>query len=101
MEVQPVRFGSFFFFIGFILLIIFFATTQGPEPQVGLFFIGTFLVAIGFIILWKNWRRPSKADRFRMLRKMHRISPEEQAGDPRMGAPRMSKEEAKKNREQR
>jgi hypothetical protein len=99
MEVQPVRFGSFFFFIGFILLIIFFVTTQGPEPQLGLFFLGAFLVAIGFIIQWKNWRRPSKADRFRMLRKMHRTSPDQPAGDLRMGDPRRSKEEAKKHRE--
>jgi hypothetical protein len=73
MEVQPGRFGSFFFFIGFILLIIFYVTTQGPAPQVGFFFSGAFLLVIGFLLLWRNWRKPSKAERFRMLRKMHRI----------------------------
>jgi hypothetical protein len=75
MEVQPGRFGSFFFFIGFILLVVFYATTQGPRPQVSLFFSGAFLLVVGFLILWKNWRKPSKAERFRMLRKMHRVPP--------------------------
>jgi hypothetical protein len=91
MEVQPVRFGSFFFFIGFIMLVIFYATTQGPEPLLGLFFLGIILIAIGFLILLKNWRRPSRANRFRMLKRMHKTPLE----------PQPSKEDNLKNRENR
>jgi uncharacterized membrane protein len=89
MEVKPVRFGNFLFFIGFLLLIVFYATAQGPDPQLGLFFVGIILIIGGFVILWKNWRNPSRAERFRILKRMHRTPLE----------PQPSSEENKKRRD--
>ena len=65
------RFGTFLFFVGFILIGMFILTDFAENPQFGYFF-GAVLCIIGGIALW--WRPPAvktpptDSGRFRIIR---------------------------------
>jgi hypothetical protein len=70
MEDSKARLGQFFFFIGSILLIIFFSVDPGQNPQANLFISGIALAGFGIFLFWRGSKNPPQADRFRTLRRM-------------------------------
>jgi hypothetical protein len=77
MPIEKGRFGQFFLFIGLILLVIFFTVDPSQESLIGFFFLGLILAGLGVFLIWRDWKRPPPADRFRMLRRMRRKPPRE------------------------
>jgi ABC-type Fe3+ transport system permease subunit len=72
MHVEKGRFGQFFLFIGLIALVIFFTIDQSQQFQAGFFFAGILLAGVGVFLIWRDWKRPPPANRFRLLRKRKR-----------------------------
>ncbi len=68
MQIERGRVGQFFLFVGLILLVIFFATDQSQEPQVGWFFGGLLVMGVGVYLIWKDWKPRPPSQRFRLLR---------------------------------
>ena len=62
--------GQFFFFIGVILLVIFFASDQSENTAWGYFISGAALIALGGYLMWRNRRTDLENNRFRAYRKM-------------------------------
>ena len=51
MKIRLGRIGQFFFFIGIILLVVFFATDQNKSFQPGFFFFGLVLSFLGVYLM--------------------------------------------------
>ncbi len=64
------RIGWFFFIVGSVLLLIFFASDLAKQTSYQYLCLGMLAVVFG-IILWNNGREPAKpSGRFNTLRKM-------------------------------
>jgi hypothetical protein len=63
------KFGRFFFFIGLILLVVFFAMDQAKHPAYGYFCVGVIIVLLGGILMLRGQQPPAESMRFRTLRK--------------------------------
>jgi hypothetical protein len=70
MDVFKARIGQFFFFIGSILLIIFFSVDPTQNPQINMLFSGFLLTGLGMVIIWRNRNRSTQTERFRTLRRI-------------------------------
>lgn len=77
MEVSKARVGQFFFFIGSILLIIFFSIDPKQNPQPNLLMSGFALASLGIVLIWRNRIRSTSAERFRSLRRIQSRPPKE------------------------
>lgn len=64
------RIGQFLFFIGFLGLVIFFATDQAGMPRYTFFCGGFVMFIFGVYMMWRYRNPPEPSDRFRMLRRM-------------------------------
>jgi len=64
------RIGQFFFFIGFVGLIIFIATDQANMPRYTYLCSGIVLFVIGIYMMWKYRNPPSPSERFRTWKRM-------------------------------
>jgi hypothetical protein len=71
------RLGQFCFFIGLVLLVVFFATDQSQHPQVGFFFGGLILVISGIYLIRRDWKPQPPSNRFRLLRRRNKNKKEE------------------------
>ena len=70
MQVGKSKIGRFFFFIGLILLVVFFAMDQAKHPAYGYFCIGVIVVLLGGILMLRGQQPPpAESIRFRTLRK--------------------------------
>jgi len=64
------RIGQFLFFLGFLGLIIFFASDQADMPMYIYFCAGSLLFLAGIYLMWK-YRNPfTPSERFNTVRKM-------------------------------
>ena len=62
--------GQFFFFLGFLALIIFFATNQVDMPNYFFLCTGTVLFFIGVYLMWTYRNPPQPSERFSTWRKV-------------------------------
>jgi hypothetical protein len=69
MQVGKSKIGRFFFFIGLILLVVFFAMDQAKHPAYGFFCVGVIVVLLGGILMLRGQQPPVESMRFRTLRK--------------------------------
>jgi sugar phosphate permease len=74
------RIGQLLFFIGLIILVIFFATNKIEDPVYSFFCVGTLLLIFGLVLLFRGRRPPSDTGRFRSLRKMNEKDKKKKAG---------------------
>jgi len=63
------KIGRFFFFIGLILLVIFFAMDQAKHPSYGYFCVGVIVVILGGILMRRGRQPPAESMRFRTVRR--------------------------------
>jgi peptidoglycan/LPS O-acetylase OafA/YrhL len=70
MQSGKSKFGRFLFFIGLILLVIFFAIDQSQNPAYG-YFCGGIIVVILAVLLMRSGAKsePTESLRFRTLRR--------------------------------
>jgi hypothetical protein len=67
------RVGQFFFFIGLLLLVIFFASLLSGDPQFIACLSGGAVFALGVIAMWKGRNpEPLHDERFSILRRSRR-----------------------------
>ena len=66
----PGRVGQFFFFIGFLALVIFYASDQAHSPIYTLLCSGVLLFPLGLYMMWRYRNPPPESDRFNTLRRM-------------------------------
>lgn len=64
------RIGQFFFFMGFLGLVIYFATNQAGMPRYTFLCSGVLLFVLGVYMMWKYRNPPTPSDRFSTLRRM-------------------------------
>lgn len=69
MQVGKGKIGRFLFFIGLILLVVFFAMDQSKHPAYGYFCAGVIVVFLGGMLLLRGQKPPEESMRFRTLRK--------------------------------
>jgi hypothetical protein len=69
MQVGKSKIGRFLFFIGLILLVVFFAVDQSLHPSYGYFCIGVIVVLLGGLLMLRGQPPPAESMRFRTLRK--------------------------------
>ena len=69
MQVGKSKFGRFLFFIGLILLVVFFAMDQAKHPAYGYFCVGALMVFLGGIFMLRGQQPPAESMRFRTLRR--------------------------------
>ena len=69
MQVGKSKIGRFFFFIGLILLVVFFAMDQAKHPAYGYFCVGVVIVILGAILMLRGQPPPPESMRFRTLRR--------------------------------
>jgi hypothetical protein len=79
LNIEKFRIGSFFVFIGLILLVIFFTTDQAKYPSYGYFFVGVALVFLGGFLWWRNRKPWPPAERFRAIHRMQQKRAERKA----------------------
>jgi uncharacterized membrane protein YccC len=74
MNLRLGRIGKFLFFIGVILLVIFFATDPNKISLQGFLFFGLGLTLsfLGVYLIWRDWKPTGENKRFRMLRRMRK-----------------------------
>jgi hypothetical protein len=63
------KIGKFLFFIGLILLVVFFAMDQSKHPAYGYFCVGAVTTFLGGLLMMRSQRPPAESMRFRTLRK--------------------------------
>ena len=71
MTLQRSRLGGFFFLIGLVMLVVFFASDQSQDPQFLLFFGGVILTSLGGFIFWRYRSAPAPSGRFNLMRKIN------------------------------
>lgn len=69
MRTAKNKLGRFLFFIGLILLVIFFAVDQAKQPSYGYFCIGLVVLILGGILMLRGQQPPAESMRFRTLRR--------------------------------
>jgi sugar phosphate permease len=69
MQSGKSKLGRFFFFIGLILLVIFFAMDQAKHPSYGYFCVGVIVVILGGILMRRGRQPPTESMRFRTVRR--------------------------------
>jgi Na+/melibiose symporter-like transporter len=69
MQVGKSKIGRFLFFIGLILLVVFFAMDQAKHPAYGYFCVGVIIVFLGGILMLRGQQPPAESMRFRTLRR--------------------------------
>ena len=62
--------GQFFSLLGILLLVLFFATSQGDSPIFYYFCFGVVFALFGAYMMWIGRNPPIASDRFRSLRRM-------------------------------
>ena len=74
MKIRLGRIGQLLFFIGVILLVVFFATDpKNISLQGFLFFgLGLTLAFLGVYLIWRDWKPTGESKRFRTLRRMRK-----------------------------
>ena len=64
------RIGSFFWWIGLFLIVLFVTTDLRDQPQFDLLLIGMVLMALGFF-LWRRYHQPPPpSNRFGLIRRI-------------------------------
>jgi hypothetical protein len=56
------RIGYFLFFMGFLVMIVFVASTMAQDPQFILFFAAALLMILGGIQMFKSYEAPPPPD---------------------------------------
>jgi len=79
MQVGKSKIGRFFFFIGLILLVVFFAMDQAKHPAYGYFCVGVIVVLLGGILMLRGQPPPAESMRFRTLRRWREQQKERKA----------------------
>ena len=79
MQVGKSKIGRFFFFIGLILLVVFFAMDQAKHPAYGYFCVGVIVVLLGGILMLRGQPPPVESMRFRTLRRWREQQKERKA----------------------
>jgi hypothetical protein len=69
MQVGKSKIGRFLFFIGLILLVVFFAMDQSKHPAYGYFCAGVIVVFLGGMLMLRGQQPPNESMRFRTLRR--------------------------------
>jgi 4-amino-4-deoxy-L-arabinose transferase-like glycosyltransferase len=69
MQTGKSKIGRFLFFIGLILLVIFFAVDQSKNPSYGYFCVGIVVAILGGILMARGHQPPAESMRFRTLRR--------------------------------
>jgi hypothetical protein len=69
MQSGKSKIGRFFFFIGLILLVIFFAMDQSKHPTYGYFCVGIIVVILGGGLMMRGHQPPTESMRFRTVRR--------------------------------
>ena len=69
MQSGKSKLGRFLFFIGLILLVVFFAIDQADSPSYGYFCVGVVAVIFGVILMRRGQPPPAESMRFRTLRR--------------------------------
>ena len=69
MQSGKSKFGRFLFFIGLILLVVFFAMDQAANPSYGYFCIGAMAVILGAVLMLRGHKPPDESMRFRTVRR--------------------------------
>lgn len=64
------RMGQFFFFIGFLGLVIFYASDQAGDPLYDLLCGSGLLLPFGLFLMWRFRKPASPSRRFNLLRRM-------------------------------
>ncbi len=72
MHIEKGRLGTFFIFVGVVMLFIFFIADANHTPQVGLFFAGLIITFLGVYLIWKDWKPRRTSGRFRLIRRLNR-----------------------------
>jgi polyferredoxin len=68
MQVSKSKIGSFFLYIGLILIVIFFATDPTEVSSYASFFGGVVCIWLGLFLLWRDLKAPGDSQRFRRWR---------------------------------
>ena len=79
MQIGKSKVGRFFFFIGVILLVVFFAMDQAKNPAYGYFCIGVIAVILGVTLMMRGFKPPDESARFRTLRRWREQQKERKA----------------------
>jgi len=79
MQSGKSKLGRFFFFIGLILLVVFFAMDQATNPSYGYFCVGIVAVLLGGVLMSRGHQPPAESMRFRTLRRWREQQKERQA----------------------
>ncbi len=74
MQIGKSKIGRFLFFIGVILLVVFFAMDQAKSPAYGYFCIGVIAVILGGTLMMRGFKAPDESARFRTLRQVARTT---------------------------
>jgi sugar phosphate permease len=69
MQSGKSKIGRFFFFIGLVLLVVFFAIDQVESPAYGYFCVGIVVVILGVMLMRRGHQPPAESMRFRTLRR--------------------------------
>jgi uncharacterized membrane protein YiaA len=72
MHISRGRIGQFLFFIGIILLVVFFVSDQNTYFQPGFFFAGLVLSFLGVYLVWRDLKPVGESRRFRTLRRLRK-----------------------------
>jgi sugar phosphate permease len=79
MQSAKSKLGRFLFFIGLILLVIFFTVDQATHPTYGYLCAGVIVVILGAILMMRGQQPPAESMRFRTLRRWREQQKERKA----------------------
>ena len=79
MQSAKSKLGRFLFFIGLILLVIFFTVDQATHPTYGYLCAGVIVVILGAILIMRGQQPPAESMRFRTLRRWREQQKERKA----------------------
>ncbi len=69
MQTAMGKLGKFLFFIGIIILVVFFAMDQAKHPSYGYFCIGVVVTILGAFLAIRGQKPPAESMRFRTVRR--------------------------------
>jgi Na+/melibiose symporter-like transporter len=79
MQSGKSKIGRFLFFVGLILLVIFFTMDQAKHPGYGYFCVGVVVVILGALFMLRGQQPPAESMRFRTLRRWREQQKERKA----------------------